>query len=221
MNNKVSPIFVVIAVVYAGLLLISNVIAVKVIDLFGFILPAAVICYPLCWIISDVLTEVYGFKRSFMCIKCNAIMNIVMVVLFTIAINLPSAIFWEEHQIAFETILGVTWRICIFSIISNFVGDYANSIVLSIMKVKQHGKSFGIRSILSSMVGQFVDCGIFITGAFYNLIPSHELIIMFFSQYIVKIFFEICLLPITIRFIDWLKKIEGDYYDDINVRTYF
>lgn len=217
--KRMSPTFTILCIIYGALIILSNCIAGKVWHIGGLIFPAAILTFPLVYVCSDAATEIWGFKLSLIPIKMNVLLNIFMSIIFAIAILLPPAPFWHNQE-AMKAILGSTWRICFFSILGSFTGDYLNSVSLAAMKVWQKGKAFPVRSILSSVIGQVADTGIFITGAFAFTMPWSAIFTMMVCQYIAKILYEVVCLPITTKAVAWIKTFEGDYYDDIKFGTF-
>ena len=213
MENKsiITSKFCILASVYAGVLLISNILANKLIMPFGIPLPCAVMLFPCVYIISDLMTEVYGIKLSKIAIKTNAALNLFMSLIFLIAINIPSAPFADST--AFDSILGSTPRMVFASLISYFLGDTVNSYSLSFFKAKLYNipilNTFLFRSIFSSMLGQIFDTIGFIFMAFYGTIPNEALISMMVCQYIVKIGYQIIVHPIMRFIVKWWKKTEN------------
>jgi len=219
-----TPMFTRMAIFYAVALVLSNVIAVKIWHIGTYIfLPAAVILFPVVYIVSDVMTEIYGMKLSMLAIRMNVLMNVVLVLVTWAATKLPPAIFSKEMQVAFETIFHWTWRVVIASLIGYYLGDWSNSAVISRMKVLQKGKNFPWRAWLSTVVGEGIDTLCFITIAFAGTMPWKALVTMIIAQYLFKISYEAICLPITTRVVKWWKKVEGfevyDYTEDV-VETY-
>lgn len=203
--------FVLLAVAYSGVLLISNILANKIIMPFGYTLPCAVILFPIVYIISDLMTEVYGIARSKLAITANTAMNLFMSLIFLLAVNIPCAPFADST--AFDSILGSTPRMVIASLVSYFIGDMVNSYSLSFFKAKLSNvpllNLFLFRSICSSMLGQIFDTIGFITMAFYGTVPNDVLFQMMFCQYIVKIGYQIIVHPIMHFIVAWWKKSEN------------
>nr|DAE84716.1 MAG TPA: Putative vitamin uptake transporter [Caudoviricetes sp.] len=216
-GSKITPMFCVLAISYAGVLLISNIITSKLIMVCGIVLPAAVILFPLVYIMSDVMTEIYGIRLSMVAIKTNAFLNLFMSLIFMLAISIPAPEFWKGQQ-AFATVLGNTPRMVVASLIGYFLGDMANSMSLSIMKVRTKNTIFEwffFRAIGSSLIGQIFDTFAFIFIAFYGVMPTSALFIMAVSQYIAKISYEIVCYPLVSAVVRWWKKVEGiDVYDN-------
>lgn len=203
--------FCVLASVYAGVLLISNILANKIIMPFGYVLPCAVILFPMVYVISDLMTEVYGIKLSKIAIRTNAFMNLFMSLIFILAVNIPAASFADAT--AFNTILGSTPRMVFASLVSYYLGDMINSYSLSFFKAKLSNipllNTFFFRSIFSSMLGQIFDTVGFIFLAFYGNISNDMIITMMICQYTVKVGYQIIIHPIMTRIVKWWKKVEG------------
>jgi len=223
-SSKITPMFCVLAITYAGVLLISNIITSKLINVCGIVLPAAVILFPLVYIMSDVMTEIYGIRLSVIAIKTNAFLNLFMSLIFMVAINIPAPDFWKGQE-AFVTVLGSTPRMVIASLIGYFMGDMANSISLSIMKVRTKNTIFEwffFRAIGSSLIGQIFDTFAFIFIAFYGIMPTSALFVMAVSQYVAKIGYEIVCYPLVSAVVNWWKNKEGiDVYDTYQKKAVF
>jgi uncharacterized integral membrane protein (TIGR00697 family) len=203
---------------------VSNIITGKIIMIGGIVLPGAALLFPMVYIFSDIMTEVYGLRLSLMVIKMNALINLFMSLVFMGMIALPYAPFWG-NQNAFVAILGSTPRIVVASLIAYFLGDYANSASLSFLKTVTKNRpifgSFFLRAIGSSLIAQVFDTVVFILLAFYGTMPTEALFTMIYSQYLVKIAYEIVIYPLTKWTVDWWKKKENiDIYDEISLSTF-
>lgn len=216
--KRISPLFLIMCVSYVTLTLLSNIISGKIISVFGYYVPAGVLIFPLLYILSDIMTETMGMRLSMIAIRLNALSNIFMAILFYIVIKIPYAPFWNDQN-AYSIVLGMSWRMVIASVIGTFIGDYANSVIVSIMKIIQKGKYFSVRAVLSTIVGQFLDSSIFITITFFGIISNDILWKMIITQYLFKVTYEIICLPITIQIIRKIKN-KYDYYDKLKYETY-
>jgi len=222
-NIAQQPRFLVpIAALFTGALIVSNIIAVKIANFSGvsgpiddFSLPVAVIIFPVAYIFGDILTEVYGFRAARRVIWSAFLANAMVVVAIVAAQHVPEASF-KSDQAAYESILGQTWRIVLASFAGFLVGEFANSMVLSRLKVATEGRFLWLRTISSTIVGQGLDSAIFITIAFGgNEGPG----IWFFiwRQWLFKSLFEIVLTPVTYAAVTTLKRLEGlDVYDEVS-----
>ena len=212
-EQKISHLYLIIACLFVTCLLISNIIAGKLIQIGGMVLPAAVILFPLTYVFGDILTEVYGFRRARLVIWIGFIANLLMAAVFTVTIALPHPTFWTE-QGAFRTVLGFTPRLVAASLVAYWAGEFSNSIVLSKVKILTRGRWLWFRTIGSTLVGEGLDTLLFITIAFAGMLPAVVLFEMMLAQYVWKVSYEIAVTPLTYLLVGWLKKREDlDTYD--------
>ncbi len=210
---KVSKWFVVIAAVFITSLLTANIIAVKLVDVLGFILPAGVVIFPISYIFGDILTEVYGYRLARSVIWLGFFCNLLAVIAIGIAQALPSAAFWGGQE-AYEAILGYTPRLLLASFIAYLIGEFANSYVLARMKIATQGRHLWMRTIGSTIVGQGLDSLIFIIIAFVGAIPMAGLINAVLTQWVFKSAYEALVTPLTYAITNYLKRVEDiDTYD--------
>lgn len=201
--------------------MISNTVAVKLIQIGPFVFDAGTIIFPLCYILGDVLTEVYGYRSSRKVIWSAFGAIVLMSLTYFLVQYLPSASFWEG-QGAYEQILGFVPRIVTGSIVAFFVGEFCNAYILSKLKVAMAGKHLWVRTLASSVVGQGLDTGVFVLVAFYGTLAGGELWLMFISGYLFKVAFEFVCTPATYAAVNFLKRKEGiDTFDrDINYNPF-
>ena len=213
MKNKVSVLFMLAGILFAATLLISNIIASKIMMLGPLAVPAGVLVFPLAYILNDLVTEVWGFGKARLVIWTGFAVNLLAVFFFSIGIAVPAAPFWEGQE-AFADVLGSTPRIVAASLVAYLVGSFLNAWVMSRFKVMTQGKGFSGRAILSTIAGEGVDAAIFITVAFAGLFPVSALLTMVVTQALVKTAFEIIVLPLTVVAVKKIKKAEGiDTFD--------
>lgn len=208
-----SPLFLAEFALFLTSLLVSNIIAGKLIQVAGVVLPAAVILFPVTYILGDVFTEVYGFRRTRIVIWIGFAANLLMSALFLITIALPYPPFFQ-NQAAFATVLGMTPRIVAASLAGYWAGEFGNSIVLSRLKKTTGGRHLWMRTISSTVVGEGLDTVLFIAIAFWNTMPTADLFRMMLAQYLFKVLYEVLFTPVTYFVVGKVKKIEGlDTYD--------
>jgi hypothetical protein len=206
--------FVLIVAVFVTCLITANIIAVKLINLFGLIVPAAVIIFPISYIFGDVLTEVYGYAASRRVIWLGFFCNLLAVIAITLGGVLPAAAFWQ-NQAAYDAILGYTPRLLAASFIAYLIGEFANSFVLAKMKVATRGRWLWTRTIGSTLIGQGLDSLVFMTVAFVGVIPFEGLANAVMTQWLFKVAYEVLATPLTYAAVTWLKRKEGvDVYDE-------
>lgn len=205
--------FVVLVAVFVACLIGANITAVKLVSLGGLILPAAIVVFPLSYIVADVLTEVYGYAQARRVIWLGFICNLLVVGAVWIGQMLPAAPFWDG-QAAYERILGYAPRILLASFLAYLVGEFANAYVLARMKIATRGRWLWARTIGSTLVGQGLDSLIFITVAFIGTIPVSALAMAVVVQWLAKSAYEAAATPITYLVVGYLKKKERlDVYD--------
>lgn len=214
-SKTVSKLFMCIGIIFVACLLLSNLIAGKMWAVTGSItLPAAVILFPLTYIIGDVFTEVYGFKKARTIIWLGFGCSFFAVLIYLITIALPHPGYWE-NQGAYEIVMGTTPRVAAASFAGYLFGEFSNSILLSKLKVATKGKNLWLRTILSTVVGEGLDSVIFITISFWGTMENSVVLKMILFQYLFKVAYEVIFTPVTYVVVKWIKKKEGiDVYDD-------
>src|SRR5258708_23802605 len=149
-QTKYSVWFILVVAIFITCLVISNIIAVKLISVAGLILPAAIIIFPISYIFGDVLTEVYGYRQARIVIWLGFLFNLLAVVAIWLAQQLPAASFWDG-QPAYERIFSTTGRILLASFIAYLVGEFVNSFLLAKIKTATQGKWLWARTIGSTL----------------------------------------------------------------------
>ncbi len=208
---NISYRLVIIIAVFITCLITANTIAVKIISLGPFTLPAAIFVFPISYIFGDVLTEVYGYRVARRVIWLGFICNLIFVFFAWIGQILPPASFWGD-QAAYKTILGYTPRLLAASFCGYLAGEFANSFVLARMKILTKGRWLWSRTIGSTIVGEGLDTAIFITLAFIG--TSSFTSVMILNHWLGKVLIETVFTPATYAIVNSLKKREGiDTYD--------
>jgi hypothetical protein len=214
MRNKVSVLFLLAGVVFASCLLISNILASKIIMIGPWSAPAGVLIFPLAYIINDVIAEVWGYAKARLIIWTGFGANLLAALFFMLAIQLPAAPFYQSQE-AFQTILGSSTRIVFASLMAYMVGSFLNAYVMSRFKLMTKGKNFSLRAIVSTLVGEGADSLIFICIAFVGIFPLPVILGMIVTQALLKTVYEIIVLPLTFVVVKKVKAIEGiDTFDE-------
>lgn len=208
-----SKYYTLLSSLFVALLIVSNVIAVKIGSFGGYFLPVAVVVFPVSYIFSDVITEVYGFAAMRRVIWTGFLGNLIVVLAIALAIAILAAPFFEGQD-AFMQVLGSTPRILVASFAAYLVGEFANAIILAKMKVSMKGKLLPVRTIISTIIGEGLDSAIFITLAFWGGFPPAVVGMMILTQWAFKVLFETLATPFTYALVQYLKKTESiDHYD--------
>ena len=196
MKKKITVLQAVLTVISISCLLISNIAASKQMLLpFGFVMTCSNLVFPLTYVLSDVFSEVYGYKWSRFTCYLGFAMNLLMVTVLQISIILPYPNFWE-NQLQFQTIFGTSLRVLVASFSAFIAGDFINDKIFEIMKRKQKNKFF-LRAILSSIAGQIVDSVIFVSVAFIGVMNTMDIFMLLITEITLKTAYEIFVLPLT------------------------
>lgn len=214
MNNRHTyRYFDLIMALFVAVLLISNVASSKMLDLGPFTFDGGTILFPISYIFGDILTEVYGYRRSRRVIWTGFACSALAAITFMIVGALPPARGWELQE-SYRAILGQTPRIVLASLIAYFAGEFSNSFVLAKMKILTGGRWLWTRTIGSTLVGEGVDTLLFVIIAFAGVYPPALLVSVIVSNYVFKTGIEITATPLTYQIVRRLKRAEHeDYYD--------
>lgn len=213
-KERISFLQVCLTIVFVTAMLISNVITAKQVLLPGGItMTGAVFIFPITYILSDVFSEVYGYKWSRITCYFAFSMNLFMVIVFSLVILTPAPSYWTNQE-AFATVLGSTPRVMGASLLAYVIGDFVNDRVFRKMKEKHSNelKGFGVRAIVSSFFGELCDSLVFLPIAFIGLMPLETLATMTVCQVLIKTGYEIVILPLTTLVAKKAKKYEEEMY---------
>lgn len=199
---------------FVTFLLISNVIAGRLVQLGPFVATSAMFLFPFTYILSDIFTEVYGYATSRRVVWFGALANAIMLIMFVFVGLLPTPSFFGDGAKAYALVLGLVPRTVLFSILAYIVGSFANDIIMSKIKMwmvkwDPNHKHLWIRTIGSTIVGEFFDSSIFIFGVFLFTMPFGAILTMFLLQWFVKVMVEVVMTPVTYIVVGSLKKAEG------------
>jgi len=211
--------FIACAALFVTCLLTANVVAAKLVAVAGVVLPAAIVVFPLSYVVADVLTEVWGYAAARRVIWLGFGCNLVMVAAVWAGGALPPAPFWTG-QAAWDAILGQTPRILGASFAAYLVGEFTNAFTLARLKIATEGRWLWTRTIGSTVVGQAVDSAVFVGLAFGGTVPAGALVWIMAGQWAAKVLYEAAATPLTYAAVGWLKAREGvdafDHRTDFN-----
>lgn len=207
-----------IVVLFCGLLLISNIGATKLIQFGPIITDGGAILFPMTYILGDVLSEVYGFKRAKRAILMGFGLSVLASLTFYLVQIAPAADAYE-NQAAFEAVLGFVPRIVLASILGYLAGQLLNAYVLVKIKERTQERKLWLRLIGSTVVGELADTLVFCTVAFYGVITGGEFVSYVITGYVYKVLIEVVFLPITYPVIALVKRHEPDYVPGAAVRV--
>lgn len=193
---------------FVAVLLISNLVAPKLVELGPFLLSGAQLLFPLTYIFGDIFTEVYGYAGSRRAIWNGFFATGLLTVIGMIIVALPPAPGWA-HQEAYATVLGFVPRLAVASLIAYWAGEFSNSFVMARMKVLTEGRFLWMRTIGSTVVGQAVDTVLVMVIAFAGIYSTSEIIRLIISGYVGKVVYEAAATPVTYLVVNRLKRAEG------------
>ena len=203
-----------LGIVFNVCLIAANLLETKVIQLGSLTVTAGLLVFPVSYIINDCIAEVWGFRKARLIIWSGFAMNFFVVGLGLVAVALPAAPFWEGEE-HFNFVFGMAPRIVVASLLAFLTGSFLNAYVMSRMKLACRGKRFSLRAIVSTVAGETADSLIFFPTAFGGIIAWRELVVMMALQIVLKSLYEVIVLPLTIRVVKAVKRLDGsDVYDE-------
>ncbi|MCH8824802.1 MAG: queuosine precursor transporter [Planctomycetes bacterium] len=210
MNYKLLTLFLTLNVTFQ---LISDATAGKIISLFGVGVSVTVLYFPFVYIISDVVTEVYGYAAARRILWYTLAASITAGLMYQLAVAVPPAPFFEGQE-AYSTVFGIVPRVLLGGWLAVFVGDISNNFVLAKLKVHMGGSKLWVRTIGSTLVGQFLNTAVFYVVALSGILPTEILLQAIVAGWLIKVAVEALFTPVTYWVVAKVKKIEGvDHYD--------
>lgn len=209
-KKRISMMQMCLTLLFVVSLVVSNIITSKQVLLpFNITMTGAVFIFPITYILSDLFSEVYGYKWSRTTCYLGFIANLFTVIIFSLVIATPAPEHWT-NQAAYEAVLGNTPRVLAASMLAFIIGDFVNDRVFKAFKDKHPAdhKGFGFRAILSSLCGELVDSLIFLPLAFWGLMPVETLAVMTITQVFIKTGYEVVILPVTHAIVKAVSKYE-------------
>ena len=206
-QNGVSPMLVVLAAVFVTCLIVANVVASKLLQIGPLVLAGGLLCFPIVYIIGDVVPEVYGLPTARKIIWLGFACNLLAVAFFVLTLRLPYAPFWE-NQAAFETVLSVTPRLLLASFVAYLCGTNVNAWVLVRIKQATGPKYLWVRTITSTLFGEGIDSLVFTLIAFWGVVPVFAIPNMVIGAALAKTLYEAIVTPVTYWVINSIKRYE-------------
>ncbi len=199
---------------YTAVILLANWFDIRMIRIGNIETDAGTLIFPFTFILSDLITEVYGYKFARRAIWVGFMFNFIFVAYGQLIIHLPSPTYALDTNAKFDSLLGFNARIIIASTISYLCAEPLNSFIMAKLKLKTGGRIMWLRFVMSTAVASLFDSFLFGTLAFYGTMPLHDLLVFNATMWAIKVFIEICGLPVSLSLARKLKKAEGlDMYD--------
>jgi uncharacterized integral membrane protein (TIGR00697 family) len=194
--------FIVLVSIFIGSITIASVLANKIITVFGLFVPAGVLAYSITFVCTDVISEMWGKTRAQYAVFGGFVALICVLALVQLSLAWPKAPFWD-NEAAFNSVLGSTSRIILASFVAYLVSQYHDVWAFHFWKSLTKDRHLWLRNNLSTAVSQFLDSFIFITIAFYGVMPIWPLII---GQWIIKFAIGVMDTPVVYTVVWLLKK---------------
>ena len=213
-KQNVSVLFMLFSILFCVCLILANLLETKQIAIGTISLTGGLIVFPISYITNDCVCEVWGFRKARLLIWSGFAMNFFFVAVGALCDWIPGAPYWNNDE-GFHAVFGLAPRIAAASFVAFLLGSFANAYVMSKMKIRDGGRNFSARAILSTIAGESIDSLIFFPLALSGVVPTEELPKLMLMQVLLKTAYEILVLPLTIRVVKYVKKYEGsDVYDE-------
>ena len=213
-KQNVSVLFMLCSILFCVCLILANLLETKQIAIGPVSLTGGLIVFPISYIINDCVCEVWGFRKARLLIWSGFAMNFFFVAVGALCDWIPGAPYWNNDE-GFHAVFGLAPRIAAASFVAFLLGSFANAYVMSKMKIRDGGRNFSARAILSTIAGESIDSLIFFPLALSGVVPTEELPKLMLMQVLLKTAYEILVLPLTIRVVKYVKEYEGsDVYDE-------
>lgn len=178
--------------VFASLTVVANIIAFKLVNFGPFVVPSAVIAYASTFLITDIVSEFFGKKEARKAVWAGFIANIVMVIVVSMAVQWPAAPFVDQKAVeAFNTVMGFAPRVVLASMVAFLLSQHHDVWAFHFWKRMTGGKHLWLRNNASTMVSQLFDTVIFISLAFYGIMPGNVILQLIIGQYVIKLLIAI------------------------------
>ena len=215
-KKQVSVLFMLFCMLFCVCLITANVLETKQMAFGPISITGGLIVFPVSYIINDCVCEVWGYKKARLLIWLGFSMNFLFVMFGALCDALPGAPYWN-NEAGFHAIFGLAPRVAAASFVAFVIGSFINAYVMSKMKISSNGKNFSLRAILSTIFGETADSLIFFPIAFVGMLPPATILTLVWTQVMLKTLYEIVVLPVTIRVVKMLKRVEGTEVTDVNV----
>ena len=214
MNKSVPLSFMLLGVLFGVCLILSNLLATKLITVFGLSATAGLIVFPISYIINDTIVEVWGYRKARLVIWLAFAMNFLAIAFMQLSVMIPSAAYWDGQE-AYASAFSQAPRVAFASLIAFLCGSFINAFVMSKMKIRSQGKHFGLRAVVSTLFGESADSLLFFTIAFAGIVSWENIAIMIVAETFLKSAYEVVILPVTTFVVRYIKRTEQtDVYDE-------
>lgn len=197
-----------LSMAFATLLVVANIIAGKLISIGMWVVPVAVIAYPLTFLVTDTIAELYGRRIATRIVWAGFAVNVLMVALVYVGKIIPPVSFWEGQD-AYNTILGAVPRIVLASMLAYLASQHHDVFAFHFWKRLTKGRFLWLRNNASTMVSQGIDTALFITIAFIGVVPTNVLLNMIVGQYVIKLGIAVADTPVCYALVKLIRRKDG------------
>ena len=201
--NK-TKVYAYLAGIFFACMITSNILATRTMEISFIALPCSILTFPILFIVNDILSEIYGYKLTKDVIYLGFIINLVVVVLYQVAMIFPSS---SPNAPAFAALLSTTPRLFVAGLISYMASNLLNSKILVKLKEKYHNLLF-VRVVGSTVIGVTVDSVIFIFTSFYGVLPNELVVTMICCQIVFKVLYELIFYPVIRKVIFKIRTLD-------------
>ena len=213
-TEQVSVLFMLFSILFCVCLIAANLFATKQIALGTVSVTGGLLIFPVSYIVNDCVCEVWGYRKMRLLIWTGFAMNFFFVMMGALCDWIPAAPYYENAE-GFHGVFGLAPRVAMASFLAFLVGSFMNAYVMSRMKIASGGRHFSLRAIMSTLLGETADSLIFFPLALGGIVPAEALGELMLMQILLKTLYEVVVLPLTIRVVARLKKVEQeDAYDE-------
>lgn len=206
---------------YSMVIVLANWFDPRLISFFGLDTDAGTLIFPFTFLLSDLITEVYGYKFARQAIWCGFLFNALFIIYGQMVVHMPSPAYQTNNEI-FDKLLAMDVRIIIASGVSYLISEPMNAFVMAKLKIKMHGRYLGIRFVLSTVLASCIDSFMFGAIAFYAVMSNENLVSLILTMWFIKVMIECLGLPLSVRLARRLKQVERmDIYDKKTQFTLF
>ncbi len=205
-DRELSP-YIYLGIAFHATLVTANVVAVKVIGVGGWFVPAGVLAYSITFPLADVITEVWGRHKARVVINAGIVTQALVWILVWVAIDLPPAPFWEQ-QGAYAAVLGQGNRIIVGSLVAYYASQHVDVWLFALLRRAMRGRALWLRNTVSTIAAQTLDTVLFILIAFYGK-PGYPIGTMIVTQWLVKYAIAVADTPFVYLLVHAVRRYAG------------
>ncbi len=198
-----------LAMAFTTALLVANIIAGKIISIGDWSMSAGIIAYPLTFLLTDAISEVYGRKATTRVVWFGFACSLLMLLLIYIGKALPLAGDSLVNQESYDNVLGNVPRIVFASMVAYLVAQNHDVFAFHFWRRKTGGRHLWFRNNASTAVSQLMDTALFTSIAFWGMLPVNVMLSIFVVEYIAKVVISVVDTPLVYALVGAVRKYGG------------